>query len=60
MGLRFQETCCSTQVLKPWRSNQETSEEKLFIKAWRQEDKKCYQVKYKALSPIHYSWALII
>ena len=33
MGLRLQETCCSTQVLKPWRSDQETSEENLFIKA---------------------------
>ena len=33
MGLRLQETCCSNQVLKPWRSDQETSEEELFIKA---------------------------
>ena len=33
MGLRLQETFCSSQVLKPWRSNQETSEEELFIKA---------------------------
>ena len=27
-----QETCCSTLVLKPWRLDQETSEEKLFTK----------------------------
>ena len=32
MGLRLQETCCSSQVLKPWRFDQETSEEELFIK----------------------------
>ena len=34
MGLVLQETC-SSQVLKPWRLDQETSEEKLFIKADR-------------------------
>ena len=33
MGLRLQETCCSSQVLKQWGSDQETSEEELFIKA---------------------------
>ena len=33
MGLRLQETCCSSQVLKLWRLDQETSEEELFIKA---------------------------
>ena len=33
MGSRLQETCCSSQVLKPWKSDQETSEEELFIKA---------------------------
>ena len=33
MGFRLQETCCSSQVLKPWRSDQETNEEKLFTKA---------------------------
>ena len=33
MCLIFQETCCSSLVLKPWRLDQETSEEKLFIKA---------------------------
>ena len=33
MGLRLQETCCSSQVLKLWRYDQETSEEGLFIKA---------------------------
>ena len=32
MGLRLQETHCSSQVLKPWVSDQETSEEELFIK----------------------------
>ena len=32
MGLRLQETCYSCQMLKPWRSEQETSEEELFIK----------------------------
>ena len=36
MDLRLQETCCSSQVLKPWRSDQETdqetSEKELFIK----------------------------
>ena len=31
MSLVLQETC-SSQVLKPWRLDQETSEEKLFIK----------------------------
>ena len=36
MGLRLQETCCSSQVLKPWRYDQETSEEELFIKARQQ------------------------
>ena len=36
MGLGLQETCSSSQVLKPWRSNQETSEEKLFIKSRKQ------------------------
>ena len=40
MGLRLQETCCSSQVLKPWRSNQETSEEELFIKAQQQSQQK--------------------
>ena len=39
MGLKFQETCCSSQVLKPWRSDQETSEEKPFIEA-RQKSQK--------------------
>ena len=39
MGLRLQETCCSSQVLKPWRLDQETSEEKLFIKARQKLDK---------------------
>ena len=33
MCLIFQETCCSSLVLKPWRLDQETSEEKLFTKA---------------------------
>ena len=32
MDLRLQETWCSSQVLKPFRSDQETSEEELFIK----------------------------
>ena len=32
MCLILQETCCSSLVLKPWRLDQETSEEKLFIK----------------------------
>ena len=40
MGLRLQETCCSSQVLKPWRSDQETSEEELFIKARKQSQQK--------------------
>ena len=31
--LILQETCCSSLVLKPWRLDQETSEEKLFTKA---------------------------
>ena len=35
MCLILQETCCSSLVLKPWRLDQETSEEKLFIKAWQ-------------------------
>ena len=33
MGLGLQKTCCSSQVRKPWKSDQETSEEKLFINA---------------------------
>ena len=33
MCLILQETCCSSLVLKPWRLDQETSEEKLFTKA---------------------------
>ena len=33
MGLRLQETCFSNQVLKSSRSDQETSEEEMFIKA---------------------------
>ena len=33
MCLILQETCCSSLVLKPWRLDQETSEEMLFIKA---------------------------
>ena len=32
MCLILQETCCSSLVFKPWRLDQETSEEKLFIK----------------------------
>ena len=35
MCLTLQETCCSSLVLKPWRLDQETSEEKLFIKVWQ-------------------------
>ena len=33
MCLILQETCCSSPVLKPWKLDQETSEEKLFTKA---------------------------
>ena len=33
MCLILQETCCSSLILKPWRLDQEISEEKLFIKA---------------------------
>ena len=33
MCLILQETCCSSLVLKPWRLDQETSEENLFTKA---------------------------
>ena len=33
MSLILQETCCSSLALKPWRLDQETSKEKLFIKA---------------------------
>ena len=33
MCLILQETCCSSLVLKPYRFDQETSEEKLFTKA---------------------------
>ena len=32
MCLILQETCCSSLVLKPWRLDQETGEEKLFTK----------------------------
>ena len=35
MGLGLQETC-PNQVLKPWRSEQEISEENLFIKSRQQ------------------------
>ena len=40
MGLVLQETCCSSQVLKPWKSGQETNEEKLFIKSRQQSRQK--------------------
>ena len=33
MSLVLQEIYCSSQVLKPWRLDEETDEEKLFIKA---------------------------
>ena len=33
MCLILQKTCCSSLILKPWRLDQEISEEKLFIKA---------------------------
>ena len=33
MCLILQETCCLSLVLNPWRLDQETSEEKMFIKA---------------------------
>ena len=36
MGLGLQETCSSSQVLKPWRSDQEKSDEKLFMKPQQQ------------------------
>ena len=36
MGLGLQETYCSSQMLKPYRSDQETGEEKLFIKSRQQ------------------------
>ena len=42
MGLRLQETCCSGQVLKSWKSGQETSEEKLFIKSRQQSQQKYF------------------
>ena len=40
MGLGLQKTCCSSQVRKPWKSDQETSEEKLFINARQQSRQK--------------------
>ena len=40
MGLRLQETRCSSQVLKPWRSYQKTSEEELVIKTRQQSRQK--------------------
>ena len=33
MCLILQETCCSSLVLKPWKLDQQTSEEKIFTKA---------------------------
>ena len=39
MGLVLQETCCSSKVLKSWRLDQETSEEKLFIKVGQKLDR---------------------
>ena len=42
MSLRLQETCCSSQVLMPWRSDQETSKEELFIKTWQQSQQKVF------------------
>ena len=45
MGLGLQETCCSSQVLKPWRFDQETSEEKMFIKS-RQQSRQQSRQKY--------------
>ena len=40
MGLRLQKTCWSSQVLKSWRSDQETGEEELFIKTRQQSRQK--------------------
>ena len=40
MSLKLQKTYCSSQVLKPWRSDQETSEEELFIKSQQQSRQK--------------------
>ena len=40
MTLRCQETCCSSQVLKAWRFDQETGEEELFIKTRQQSRQK--------------------
>ena len=39
MSLRLHETYCSSQVLKPWRLDQETSKEKLFIEAEQKLDR---------------------
>ena len=39
MGLRLQEICNSNQV-KPWRFDQETSKEEMFIKAQQQSRQK--------------------
>ena len=42
MGLGLQETCCSSQVLKTWKIDQETSEEKMFIKSQQQSRQKYF------------------
>ena len=47
MGLVLQETCCSSQALKPWRLDQETSEEKLFIKTRQIPRQKQYLLRFK-------------
>ena len=43
IGLVLQETCCSCQVLKPGRLDQETSKEKRFIKSRQIPLQKIYQ-----------------
>ena len=48
MGLKLQETCYSSQVLKPWRSDQETSEEEIFIKVRQQSRQKDFSQDLKS------------
>ena len=47
MGLGLQETFYSSQELKPWRSDQETCEEKLFINAQQQSRQKGLLLRFK-------------
>ena len=59
MCLIPQETCCSSQVLKPWRLDQETSEERLFIIAGQVPNSSRQITIYRSLMSLNSSWQII-